>query len=517
MLDLARKEKVRRLLEERKKEIREYNDIVYWAENNYYAEATIDNGEPHLICLAPHQKIVLRYAFRRINGHFKYSSILWSQPKKSGKTCIGGLVGRWACETWGKNGDIYFVGNDADQARTKGYAALRNSIELHPEFNRHRGILSGEWITLETAAKCLKTGSKVHAVATDYKGEAGSNPILSVWTELWGFIDKAALRFWAEMAPSPTRPDSLRFVETYAGFVGESELLETLYNSVVKNGRQLRNQDLMDALGDEFEYAFEESPNPDSPIPLYENETTFAYWDSGEVARRMPWQRGDHGRNYYLGEANTQTESQFRRLHENEWVSAESEFIPIELWDSCVNPLPLQPGEQTPLVVGLDAAVTGDCFGLVVVSRDPDNNENVAVRASRKWEPPPHGKIDFDEPGKVLRWLKENFNILQCPYDPHQLEYFVKKYREELSIWFESFEQGDRRLKSDKLLYDLIIHKRIRHDGNIDLRTHIQNCNAKIPKDQDDKLRLIKKSDMRKIDLAVALSMAAAEVVRLNI
>ena len=495
-------------------------DIVLWAQNNFYAEATVDRPVG-IINLMPHQKAVLRYAFQQRDNRFQFQTILYSTTKKGGKTAIGGLVGRWAAECWGNNGDIYFVGNDANQAKEKGFAALRTSIELHPDYHRGKQELPGKWSIRDTRARYTPNGSRVHAVALDYKGEAGSNPVVSVWTELWGFTDKAAKRFWAEMAPAPTRPNSLRFIETYAGFVGESELLEGLYENVVEKGRQLRVQDLMDAVGKNYEHGcFVEAPNPDSLIPCYVNEAAgiFAYWDSGEVARRMPWQQGAHGANYYRSEAAIQTDSQYRRLHLNEWVSAESEFIPIELWDACLNPLPLVPGEKTPIVVSLDAAVTGDCFGLAVVSRDPDNPvENIAVRLTKKWTPPEGGKLDYEQPGAVLRWLAENFNIVQVCYDPFQLEYFVKKYREELGLWFEDFNQGQRRLMSDKQLYDLIVHKRLRHDGDPDLRQHIQNCNAKTQKDEDGKLRLVKKSESRKIDLAVALSMASAECLRLNL
>jgi len=451
-------------------------------------------------------------------GKFRFQTVLWSQPKKSGKTAVSGMVGRWAAECWGKHGDVYFVGNDADQAKQRGYAALRASLELNPDYDRPKDELPGQWIVRDNRARHLPTGSKVHAVATDYKGEAGANPCLTVWTELWGFVDRAATRFWAEMAPAPTRPNSLRWIETYAGFVGESELLEDLYNFIVLKGQQLTVHDLQKTLGDKYEPGcFAEAQHPDDKVPLYVNESAgiVALWDSGERGRRMPWQQGEHGARYYASESATQTDSQYRRLHLNEWVSAESEFIPIELWDACLKPLPLNPGDEIPLVVGLDAAVTGDCFGLVAVSRDPDNNENIAVRLSRRWEPPPGGKINFDEPGAVLGYLKENFNVVQVPYDPHQLEYFVAIYREKLGLWFESFEQGGKRLTADKLLYDLIVHKRIRHDGSLELREHIQNCNAKIPRDEDDKLRLVKKSEMRKIDLAVALSMAASECLRL--
>jgi len=500
-------------------------DVVKWAEDNFYVEETVDR-EAGLIHLMPHQKVVLRYAFKKVNGLFPFQTMIYSSVKKSGKTAISSLVARWATETWGKSNDVYFVGNDAEQSKERGYAALRTSIEMHDNYNRRKQELPNQWRLRDTVAKHIPTGSRVHAIATDYKGEAGSNPVLSVWTELWGFIHKDAKRFWAEMAPSPTRPYSIRFIETYAGFMGESELLEDLYMNVVTEANQLTVQDLMDTLGPDYEPGcFEEAINPTDPVPMYANFDAgiFAYWDSGEKARRMPWQRGEHGAKYYANEAATQTESQFRRLHLDEWVSAESEFIPIEWWDSCCNPLPLrlrtgEPDKSLPLVVSLDAAVSGDCFGLVVVSRDPDSPEDkVAIRSCRAWTPPAHGKINFDDVAEVLRWLKEHFDVVCVTYDPYQLEYFAKKFREELELWFEPFDQGQRRLKADKQFYDLIAHKMIRHDGNPDMRSHIQNCNAKIPKEDDSKIRLVKKSDSLKIDLAVAASMGCAECLRLSI
>ncbi|KKL88920.1 hypothetical protein LCGC14_1919890, partial [marine sediment metagenome] len=53
--------------------------------------------------------------------------------------------------------------------------------------------------------------------------------------------------------------------------------------------------------------------------------------------------------------------------------------------------------------------------------------------------------------------------------------------------------------------------------GNLDLREHLTNANARQSAKEDTKLRIVKKSDSRKIDLAVCLSMGAAECLRLNL
>ena len=81
-----------------------------------------------------------------------------------------------------------------------------------------------------------------------------------------------------------------------------------------------------------------------------------------------------------------------------------------------------------------------------------------------------------------------------------------------------AFQPGTQeRLIADKGLYDLIVNRRIRHDGNLDLREHLTNANAKQAANVDTRLRIVKKSDARKIDLAVCLSMACQESLRLNL
>ncbi len=482
-------------------------DIVDWAEQNYYIKET---SQP--IRMMGFQKAVLRYIFdRNSKGIFSFQTVIWSQPKKSGKTTLSGIPARWAAETWGRFQDIYCIGNDLDQAKERAFESIKVSIELNPAYEQKKELLPDKWKLAAESMECLSTGSRIKAIAADYAGEAGSNPALTLWTELWGFTSKAALRFWAEMAPSPIVPNSMRFVETYAGYEGESELLWGLYEATVIKGRQLTAKEI--GLG-----VFEEATKPDDPVPCYVNEAAgmFAYWDEGEKARRMPWQRGEEGRKYYASEEATQTPSQFTRLHKNQWVSAESAFVPIEWFDACKNPLPLQPKERTPLVLALDAAVSGDCFGAVAVSRDPKSpSDSVAVRTIRKWEPPQGGKLDYAGPESFVRELCKNYNVVEVCYDPYQLHDFCTRLQKAGVAWFNSFDQGEKRLKADKGLYDLVRDRKFRHDGNPELREHFQNANAKQSSQEDTKLRIVKKSESKKIDLCVCCAMSSYECLRL--
>ena len=62
----------------------------------------------------------------------------------------------------------------------------------------------------------------------------GGNPNFIVFDELWGYTSEGSRRLWDEMIPVPTRKVSARLTVTYAGFEGESELLEELYKRGLK-------------------------------------------------------------------------------------------------------------------------------------------------------------------------------------------------------------------------------------------------------------------------------------------
>ncbi len=495
-------------------------DPVYWAQTleNFRLE---DTGEP--IAFAPHQAAVLRYcAGRRADGRLPFKTVLWSEPKKAGKTTVSGVIIKWAAETWGQYGEILCVGNDADQAQERGFRKMAIAVEQTPGFDGERARLVGEWLLHGVKrATCLKTGTTVKAVAKDYRGEAGGNPILSVWTELWGFIHKDDLRFWSEMAPSPTRPDSIRWVETYAGWEGESELLYSLYQQTVLEGRQLTAGEL-GSLG-----AFAEAPNADSLVPCWVNEATglFAYWDSGEQAHRQPWQQGEDGQKYYANEEATQTPANYVRLHRNEWASAESSFIDLTWWDGCVGlPIPLAPGDNTPLIMAMDAGVTSDCFAVIVVSRDPDKPGGfeqmggVLVRSANVWIPTEGQPVDFGQVERMVRAFCANHNVAQIAYDPFQLHDMATRLTQDGVAWCREFSQGQERLVADSQLYQMIVQRRIRHDGAWPIiREHLANANKKVSAAEDTRLRIVKKSETRKIDAVVAMSMAVAECLRLDI
>ena len=474
-------------------------DVVAWAEQNFPIP---DPARP--IVLEPHQKALLRLVeARNPDGTHRYKTAVYSTPKKSGKTTIAALVARLRAETGGPFQEIYCVANDLEQAQGRVFQAARTSIQLTPSWQRRWKITERELIH-------IPSGSVIRAIPSDYKGEAGANPSLTTWTELWGYDSERCRRLWDELTPVPTR-DSTRLVETYAGFEGESDLLWELYERGVLNGHQLNAWELHELAHVGLSY-FQEAPNPDSIVPIWVDEAAslLVYWDSGEGARRMPWQRGEEAKAYYAEQEQSLRPKAFERLHLNRWVTAESSFVPIEWWDACREDLPpFEPDHcRDAVVLGVDAASTGDSFAVVAVTRHPQRHGDVAIRACRKWDPPKGGRIDYSGPEEFIRTVCQHYRVVQIAYDPHQLEDMMQRLYRERVAWCEPFPQGNDRLMADRRFYDLIVNRRLAHHGDPDMREHIQNANAKLQKDEDSTLRIVKKAPNRKIDLAVAASMA---------
>lgn len=184
-------------------------------------------------------------------------------------------------------------------------------------------------------------------------------------------------------------------------------------------------------------------------------------------------------------------------------------------WDACIDTLPPLRRDE-PLVVALDAGISNDNFGIVGVTRHPERHSDIAVRYVRKWVAPGCGKIDFADIEKECRHLFASYSVVCWPYDIHQLHDMATRLTNESLGWWEPFPQQKDRLIADKQFLDLILGRRILHDGNSDLRQHVDNADRK--KDADSgKLRMVKRSDSLKIDLAVACSMAAHKCLELQL
>ena len=457
------------------------SDPVNWIQRHFYIPET--NGPMQLY---PFHVAGLREALaREDNGDFRYSTIVWSALKKSFKSSIAAAVALYTA--WQKPwSTVRVIANDLKGADSRVFHYIRRCLELHPNMKEQAHVVNYK-IT-------LSNHSTIEAVPIDPKGESGGGDDLVVYSEIWGWNSKAALKMWSETTLSPMKyGKSLRFCETYAGELGEAPVLEKLWEQGVKDGMCI-----------------------DPVNEFYRNDRLLVIWNTKPTT---PYQTPE----YYAQESANLLESEFRRFHKNEWGSSTSSFIPSEWIDNCrVDPLPAYEKNE-PWVIALDAAISGDCFGMVAVTR---KNGIVIPRYIRKWTPPPGGEIAYnapkgtppeqdETPSGELRRLCQRHSVVKVVYDIFQLYSFCNQMKEELIVFFEPFSQSGPRLQADKALRDAIRDKKFIYDGNHDLREHITNANAK--SEGDEKIRLVKRKKSMKIDLAVCASMANYTAVKMNI
>jgi CheY-like chemotaxis protein len=231
--------------------------------------------------------------------------------------------------------------------------------------------------------------------------------------------------------------------------------------------------------------------------------------------------------NFVIKRSQSLTSAEVRVLLKAEWEEIEEaeQFLPsMDMWDLCEETLPKY-SRTEPMVIALDApagtneAGKASTFGMVGVTRHPSRHDDIAVRYVQKWEVPVGGVLDFGKkngPEQTLRQLLKMFNVVQVCYDPTQLHDIATRLNNENLAWFFLFNQGNRRLTSDRQLLDLIIQRRIAHKGQPDLRQHIANANRKLA-DDGRRLRIVKREAGLNNDLAVCLSMASYEILRLNV
>ncbi len=385
----------------------------------------LPDGSP--VVLAERQRKILDHVLTPRDGHLPYVTVLWGEPKKSGKSAVAAWNGSWVLNTWGPRAEVLCVGNDLEQSDSRLFAEIVRVQQDHPTLRR-RILKATDKILL------LDDGSKCYPVALDATGEAGANPSITLHDEAWGITSERARRLYDELTPPPTRPMAIRWVSSYAGFPGESITLEGLWNRGLAG----------------------------TPIPgledCYANGPLFAYISH---TPKMPWQVGTAGERYYADQRTDLCPSAYLRLHQNEWVSGESIFITEALWDGCVHPglSPPLPSHTVTLFAGLDAGLKSDTAAITSVYwRDG----RLALGPLRIWRPSATEPLDIEGTlEEFVRELHARYHLAAVLADPWQMARSIQTLRA-AGIPIGEFPQTvPNQTRAGQALFDLLKGKNI--------------------------------------------------------
>lgn len=455
-----------------------------------------------------------------------YSLLVLSTVKKSGKTTLNGAIATYLAFARAPAGsELYVFANSQEQSIGRVFAAAKYAVDMSQALRDQCAA------RLETSIR-LRNGTTVKAQAAMHANIAGANPYYSGYTELWGYVHPAEQRAWDEMTPPPTVRNAIRVVDTYAGYEGESTLLNTIEDrlkagerlykdgytlpaeyldyarAVVAASPELEPFMLPDARGRRGELEYR------TPLPCYVDAAGRAYglWDEGEEARRMPWQKGERGRQYYREQEENLLPGSFQRFHMNRRAKRGGQYVPVMTWKMLEACAPWEEGDNHPVVLAIDAATHDDHMAMVAARRVGGVPEECYTRT---WTPRPDRRakgraviVPSDALEALLRLREAGMRIAAVAYDPYQFHDVALRAAAEGFNMVE-FPQGGRRALADTYLRQLITSGGLRHTHDAALEAAVENADAIEEKGRtgdEKRVRIVKGSG--KVDPLVALSMA---------
>src|SRR6266542_1577611 len=428
--------------------------------------------------LTDEQRDIFRLAFAfDSNGRLPWDTIIYSCVKKSGKTTLNGALTLWWGFTQEPPNEILVLANDLEQTLARVYKTMEGIIAHNPELKAEAEP--------QTKTIFLANGTTVTAISGDYAGAAGSNHGLVSYDELWAYTSESSRRLWEELTPVPTRRNSIRFITTYAGFEGESELLMDLYKQVVSTDEHPEGQGAR--------------IHPDLPIYANRDARIFAYWDHEP---RMPWQT----QAYYDSQKKTLRPGTYLRLHENRWATAEETFITPEMWNPCVDHAH-HPSitSREPLYVGIEAGIKHDNAARVAVRWD-DDGEKLILVSHRIWKPTPTQPLDLEATiEEDLTGLNDQSDLVEVLSDPFQMHRSITTLQA-AGLPIREFPQTQANCTlMGQTLFDLLNGQNLVLYASDELR---QQALSTVAVENPRGWRIAKEKASKKIDAIVALAMA---------
>ena len=400
-----------------------------------------EKGQP--FTLSTYQRKVLILAFTWTpGGQLLLGILLWSEIKKSGKTFLAACLGLWHAFV-NPHTVVLVAANDMDQAVGRVFATMTALLDAN------EGLKHG--VTIRVSEIRLSNGTTIRAVPNDYRGEAGERHSLVIYDELWAYDSERARRLFDELTIPPTEPNGWTLIVTYAGFSGESTLLEELYRRGLKGER----------LDDNFE--------------VTRADDLIMFWS--HVARQ-PWQLGEVGERYYGRQRRLLRPNTYLRLHENRWVSVESAFLTPELYDPLVDSgcTPIAGSPSSPVFVGVDGAIKRDTVAVVGVTVE---DGRLRLAHHRIWRPTLSDPIDLEATVEAyLRVLRSRGHLRAVYYDPYQLHRSATTLRH-AGIPMHEFPQSlQNTTRMGQALFDAVNGQTLRLYPAVDLRQQALNTVA---------------------------------------
>ena len=416
----------------------------FYIRQSYNFETDEWQGAGHMELTKNQRRILGEALLLDENNKFKYETIIYSCPKKSGKTAVNAAVMAWMAEMEQDGSEIYILANDLDAAEGRVMRDIKYHFEVRQEkLNDQEPGLGKKYCKVtQYRIDFHATGTFVQCLAQSFKSVAGSRHCATGWDELWTYTTERSRRTWDELTPIPTVPRSIRFISTYAGFENESDLLWDKYLQGVDSEEHPEGRG-------------EKIPGLED-LAVYASGMQFTYWDHEPS---MPWQTDK----YYEEQLENERPAAYLRFHENQWVTSHSEFIPVEWWDKACAIYPASadmwsehPMANYPVSIGIDAGIKRDSTALVAVAYDSARGR-IGMIAHKIWIPSKDHPIDLEATVEFeLQRLYNKYNVVSIACDPTFLHRTITEFKKKDIVIKEYAQAVGPMTKASQVLYDTL-------------------------------------------------------------
>jgi phage terminase large subunit-like protein len=338
-------------------------------------------------------------------------------------------------------------------------------------------LLAAESKVYRDAIEMPRFGSVFRVLSSDFKGQAGLNPSLVLFDELWGqnnsdLYDQMTLGSGARIEP-------LTVSITTAGYD-----LDSLAGKLYQYGKQVASGEVED---DQFGFWWWEAP------------------EDCKVDDRKAWQVSNPNLAEGLLDpedlavAVKQTsEMGMRRWRLNQWVRSQESWLPVGAWEQCVSDLQFDP--DLPVWVGIDMALKHDTIAVCVAQPQADR----CVVRSKIWQPEQEG-VDVIAVEHYLRELHNQFQVQEFAFDPAYFQRSAEALSDDGLPMVEFPQSGARMIPACGNAYEMIVNRKVAHDGSPTFTDQVLSAAQRMT---DTGWRLSKGKSKRKIDACIAMVIA---------
>ncbi len=443
-------------------------------------------GSP--LILRDWQKELIRHVFAGDGNGYRNKISFIGMPRKNGKSALGSVFGLYSLILGARGAEVYSVAAEKEQARIV-FADAKRMIEASPE-------LSSITKLYRDAIELPKAGSVYRVLSAESYSKEGLSPSATIFDETHAQPNRELWDVMSLAMGSRGRQSTLISIST-AGTRSDKTGGDSIAYSLYNYGKKIATKEIDDPT---FFMAWWEAP----PEADHRRAETWAMANPGyddicsaedfvSAVRRTP-------------------EAEFKIKRTNQWINSKNAWLPAGSWDELEESFELLPTDE--YVMGFDGSWKNDSTAVVAVILPRTEDDVFRVYRVASWEKDftlddDSWIIDKAEVSKtIIEYFFANPNCREIVCDPAMWQDEMYQWADAGMPVVEYPNTISRTVPATSKLYEAIMNKKIRHDGDAALARHLDNCILKVDSQRGARITKDYRNPKLKIDLAIALLMA---------